>query len=176
MDDAMPGFHENEEADYGMGDGDQEDDVIEILDVREGRAEAQSPVKPARRPPHSTINAEASSSKLPPPARPRSQSESAPKTPKPASSKTSAQVESQECPICGKTLQTDNQGLNAHIDFCLSRGAIREAQVEATKASKEPSTFKGWQKPVALKKPDSKQSKPRSSSGKGKPPSSSKRR
>uniref|UniRef100_A0A0W0F0C4 DNA polymerase kappa n=1 Tax=Moniliophthora roreri TaxID=221103 RepID=A0A0W0F0C4_MONRR len=36
----------------------------------------------------------------------------------------------QVCPICNKTLQVDNQGLNAHIDFCLSRGAIREAQTE----------------------------------------------
>lgn len=36
------------------------------------------------------------------------------------------------CPICGKELQTDNQGLNEHIDFCLSRGAIREAQAQAS--------------------------------------------
>ncbi|KAJ2916743.1 hypothetical protein MD484_g3656, partial [Candolleomyces efflorescens] len=47
-----------------------------------------------------------------------------------------------ECPICQKKLQTDNQGLNAHIDFCLSRGAIWDAQAEtvapsnATKDSK----------------------------------------
>ncbi|EEB92678.1 hypothetical protein MPER_08778 [Moniliophthora perniciosa FA553] len=36
----------------------------------------------------------------------------------------------QVCPICNKTLQVDNQGLNTHIDFCLIRGAIREAQAE----------------------------------------------
>lgn len=33
------------------------------------------------------------------------------------------------CPVCGKSLQTDdNRELNAHIDFCLSRGAIEEAK------------------------------------------------
>ncbi|KAK1236311.1 hypothetical protein PQX77_000427 [Marasmius sp. AFHP31] len=36
----------------------------------------------------------------------------------------------QVCPVCGKTLKVDNQGLNAHIDFCLSRGAISEAQAQ----------------------------------------------
>ena len=28
------------------------------------------------------------------------------------------------CPICGKELAVDNDGLNAHIDYCLSRGTI----------------------------------------------------
>ncbi|KAF8639506.1 hypothetical protein AX17_001411 [Amanita inopinata Kibby_2008] len=36
-----------------------------------------------------------------------------------------------DCPVCGKAIMTDNQGLNAHIDFCLSRNAIREAQAES---------------------------------------------
>ena len=40
-----------------------------------------------------------------------------------------------ECPICGKRMKTDNQGLNAHIDFCLSRDAILNAQVQAGGAS-----------------------------------------
>ncbi|KAG6897520.1 hypothetical protein C0992_000746 [Termitomyces sp. T32_za158] len=39
---------------------------------------------------------------------------------------------SYECPVCGKALQTDNQGLNSHMDFCLSRSAIRQAHAEAT--------------------------------------------
>ncbi|PFH53760.1 hypothetical protein AMATHDRAFT_991 [Amanita thiersii Skay4041] len=45
-----------------------------------------------------------------------------------------------ECPICGRTLMTDNQGLNAHVDFCLSRTAIREAQAESiiSSISKKP--------------------------------------
>lgn len=41
-----------------------------------------------------------------------------------------------ECPICGKTLETDNQGLNSHIDFCLSRGAIMAAQTVAENPTK----------------------------------------
>ncbi|KAH6913891.1 DNA polymerase kappa [Coprinopsis sp. MPI-PUGE-AT-0042] len=38
------------------------------------------------------------------------------------------ETEALHCPICSKKIQTTNQGLNEHIDFCLSRGAIREAQ------------------------------------------------
>lgn len=34
----------------------------------------------------------------------------------------------QHCPVCSRILVTDNQGLNEHIDFCLSRDAIREAR------------------------------------------------
>ncbi|KAF8578024.1 IMS-domain-containing protein [Ramaria rubella] len=32
--------------------------------------------------------------------------------------------EQQTCPICAKEFNTDNAGLNEHIDFCLSKGAI----------------------------------------------------
>lgn len=35
------------------------------------------------------------------------------------------------CPICGDEKFTDNMALNAHIDWCLSRGVIRTAQGEA---------------------------------------------
>ncbi|KAG9316623.1 DNA/RNA polymerase [Chiua virens] len=44
--------------------------------------------------------------------------------------------EHHSCPICNKQLNTDNQGLNSHIDFCLSKGAIMEAQVEASSPKK----------------------------------------
>jgi len=37
----------------------------------------------------------------------------------------------QQCPVCSRTFITDNQGLNEHIDFCLSRDAIREARSSA---------------------------------------------
>lgn len=47
-------------------------------------------------------------------------------------------AEAQTCPICGKTMETDNRGLNAHIDFCLSKEAITEAQVSAS--GRKPST------------------------------------
>ena len=35
-----------------------------------------------------------------------------------------------ECPLCARPF-TDNDELNAHVDWCLSRQAIRSAQVEA---------------------------------------------
>lgn len=35
------------------------------------------------------------------------------------------------CPICGDEKFADNMALNAHVDWCLSRGAIRAAQGEA---------------------------------------------
>lgn len=37
----------------------------------------------------------------------------------------------QQCPVCSRTLVVDNQGLNEHIDFCLSREVIREATSSA---------------------------------------------
>ncbi|KAF9793195.1 hypothetical protein BJ322DRAFT_997410 [Thelephora terrestris] len=37
----------------------------------------------------------------------------------------------QSCPVCSRTLMTDNRGLNEHIDFCLSRDAIRAARSSA---------------------------------------------
>lgn len=52
----------------------------------------------------------------------------------------------QECPVCGKTMDMTNQELNAHIDFCLSRGAIWKAQGEASRTSvttKSTSKLKG---------------------------------
>ncbi|KAH9935682.1 uncharacterized protein B0H18DRAFT_976825 [Fomitopsis serialis] len=44
---------------------------------------------------------------------------------------TTKESNTQTCPICTKTMVTDNDGLNAHIDFCLSKEAIREAQAES---------------------------------------------
>lgn len=40
--------------------------------------------------------------------------------------KVQAGGERHDCPICGATLETDNDGLNAHVDYCLSRAAIKE--------------------------------------------------
>lgn len=52
-----------------------------------------------------------------------------------ASSSTS--IEHHDCPICGKHMATDNQGLNAHIDFCLSKGAILAAQAVASSPGRQ---------------------------------------
>lgn len=46
-------------------------------------------------------------------------------------------VHTQTCPICGKSLETDNHGLNTHIDFCLSKQAILEAQTSATVSTRK---------------------------------------
>lgn len=157
----MPGFHEDDEADYAMHD---DSDEIELL---EGQDKSTKPVSTSdqQRPPLSPSNkqgAEASSSTK---AKARHLSQ----TPhSPVKRKVSAPTpEEHVCPICSKTLQIDNQGLNAHIDFCLSRGAIMEAQKEASVSTKAPEpkkAFTGWTKPESFKSG----SKPKSSS-KGKP-------
>jgi len=41
-----------------------------------------------------------------------------------------------ECPLCTRSF-ADNDELNAHVDWCLSREAIRSAQVEGDGRSKE---------------------------------------
>jgi DNA polymerase kappa len=50
-----------------------------------------------------------------------------------ASTSTTAAVN--ECPLCTRPF-TDNDELNAHIDWCLSRGAIRSAQVESDRGER----------------------------------------
>lgn len=59
-------------------------------------------------------------------------------TSKPMSARQGDRVRHQDCPICGKLLETDNKGLNAHIDFCLSRNVIMEAQTDAQSTAKKP--------------------------------------
>jgi len=45
-----------------------------------------------------------------------------------------------ECPLCTRSF-ADNDELNAHIDWCLSREAIRSAQVEGDGRSRERKTL-----------------------------------
>ncbi|KDR75457.1 hypothetical protein GALMADRAFT_140685 [Galerina marginata CBS 339.88] len=157
MEEAMPGFHENDETDYKMEDDTADaDDVVDLTDLP-GQVEIQQPTAGSRRPPHSTANAHASSSQIRTPTRPRRNSEAVHRISKPVSTTAPTKRETHACPICGKTLETDNEGLNAHIDFCLSRGAILEAQVEASKSTKEPGKYKGWTKPESIKKSETKQ-------------------
>ncbi|KAG8926671.1 hypothetical protein FRC01_008524 [Tulasnella sp. 417] len=47
------------------------------------------------------------------------------------------------CPICNRSLETDNAGLNSHIDFCLSRGIIKQASAEGDKAPVTPKKKSG---------------------------------
>ncbi|KAF7361929.1 IMS-domain-containing protein [Mycena venus] len=45
--------------------------------------------------------------------------------------------ETHTCPVCQKQVPTENDAFNAHLDACLSRGAIREAQAEASPSPKQ---------------------------------------
>jgi DNA polymerase kappa len=160
MEDNMPGFHEHDETDYKLknGDNDNDEEVINLIDLQEDT------VSNPRQPPHSTGNPIASSSKPATPRTPAKRRNSdaiysrAGIREEDLDSSVQKLVETHECPICGKTLETDNDGLNAHIDFCLSRGAILEAQVEASKSSSmPPKKFTGWPKPESIKKAETAQ-------------------
>ena len=48
---------------------------------------------------------------------------------------TSTTAAMSECPLCTRPF-TDNDELNAHIDWCLSREAIRSAQVEGDRSER----------------------------------------
>ncbi|KAJ3749015.1 IMS-domain-containing protein [Lentinula detonsa] len=69
---------------------------------------------------------------------------------KPVSAKAAGKkrsIESQiSCPLCGEKLNTnDNQKVNAHIDFCLSREAIQEADGQSPDAkAKSKSQANAW--------------------------------
>ncbi|KAL4251432.1 DNA polymerase kappa [Abortiporus biennis] len=109
---AMPGFieHEHEE------DGDEEQNP-EISKPSSSASIFQSRQKPA-----SAVGSSNSSSSKP-------VSRNLPTT---KNSTFSESESSHQCPICSKTIVGSNQDLNAHIDFCLSKGAIQEAQAEGS--------------------------------------------
>lgn len=44
-------------------------------------------------------------------------------------------AEEHTCPICSQAFETDNAGLNEHVDFCLSKTAILAATATATELS-----------------------------------------
>jgi len=117
--DAMPGFHEHNEEDIEAYEATES-----AVELEEGKHEP----KPA------STTAAASSDSIPraKPAstKPASSSNRKPK-PKAEQKQPANPSEELQCPICSKFLETDNQGLNAHVDFCLSRDAIWQAQGES---------------------------------------------
>ncbi|KIJ67784.1 hypothetical protein HYDPIDRAFT_107278 [Hydnomerulius pinastri MD-312] len=147
--DSMPGFYEEEDH--------SDSDVLELgdddLDAQaQDKPRSSHHIKPRSHKPQSRTHAptllrggpssegQGSSSG----SRSTSNSISTSGTEKPKSTAANSSSEQHACPVCGKQLATDNQGLNAHIDFCLSKGAIMEAQTEATspeKPTKKPSIF-----------------------------------
>lgn len=169
MEENMPDFDEYDEIDY-IDCCEDDDDEVDITDLQE-RNTCQKPVSRAHRPPNSVGSAAASSGKIQTPAKPRRNSDAGDlrlgvksEIMKPA---VVEHAETHQCPVCGKTLETDNQGLNAHVDFCLSRGAILEAQVEASHAPAAPKKFTGWPKPESVKKDETQ----KATRNKGKPTS-----
>ncbi|KAG1746123.1 IMS-domain-containing protein [Suillus lakei] len=138
---SMPGFYEEEENAEGRGlDAPDDEEPTRIShDLNPPHHERRT------RPPVSA----------PGPSRTRpSDSPFSATTSKPISARQGDRTRHQECPICGKMLETDNKGLNAHIDFCLSRNVIMEAQTETQSIVKKtkdlvlswPSAAKGKRK------------------------------
>ena len=121
---AMPGFHEDLEE--------TEDAVQAALDEEAEPAEAQAPISA----PASTTAALRQS--LEPASEPESsnaktkQEDPEPRMRSRAGSETAENDASLTCPICSKIIEADNRKFNEHIDFCLSKGAIREAQAKAS--------------------------------------------
>ncbi|KZT66386.1 DNA/RNA polymerase [Daedalea quercina L-15889] len=158
FEDAMPGYHEEAEADDGAeGQGLDFPPMGQIMDVEDYMDSSRNDLDQAGdrsdhrpRPPYSAP-APTHSQSFPKPvsteitkgpfARASSTGPSASsstsrgqriRSPSPRARTTTSAVDTQTCPICSKTMLTDNDGLNAHIDFCLSKEAIREAQATSS--------------------------------------------
>lgn len=169
---AMPGFHEHDEndADLDQEDGEEAPADLEpnvdapVIDRPKPRPPVSAPARSTSTtvmPPSiigtsaSTVSAPGTSTKSHSTSHVTRQPEPSTTSridigpPKKSGKRTDAQIKDDvaagrvhTCPICGKAFETDNQGLNEHVDFCLSRGAIREAQAEARSPAKRES---GWQ-------------------------------
>jgi DNA polymerase kappa len=161
----MPGFYEHDEADeeLGMVPDAAEGEDYEPLETNIGDTAIvrMRPRPPVSAPARSTSsgrqqNAEASTSRSRTTGKPHStshirepflsRSRSAELNVEPPSETEAIGTGTLQCPICTKTLETDNQGFNTHIDFCLSRGAIMAAQ---TKAKSPTKSFKSREKKSA---------------------------
>ncbi|KAI1795665.1 DNA/RNA polymerase [Ganoderma leucocontextum] len=139
---SMPGYHDEIEADHVA-----EDDTIEAEGHQGHRPPGSTSSKPdSTRPPNSghaggtRSQPSSTASTYTAPQKPMSKSAAgASRAPQEArlelgedaAAEPSARAPLLECPICGKMLETDNQGLNEHIDFCLSKGAIKAAQASS---------------------------------------------
>lgn len=153
----MPGFHEQDENDSQLLDCEaNDDDLHDALfqqrtdhqpEADDGQEQAED--SKSKRPPNSSTRPQSSTSRPPQSSISQTEAGSLQKpssstsiTPRPSHSRpnsSTAVASSSEararCPVCDKVLpipESDNQGLNAHIDFCLSRGVISEAQGEAS--------------------------------------------
>ncbi|OCH87051.1 DNA/RNA polymerase [Obba rivulosa] len=152
---AMPGYHDHAEDDENLDKHSAEDPDFDPDLESHARAPNPLRMRPPVSAPASTSNTSvkpmSSRSTKPssarsgaagicaikdPPTVPLQASSSRP-TAEQAPAQSDDVVGTQTCPICGKELETDNRGFNAHIDFCLSRGAILEAQTSASVSTKK---------------------------------------
>ena len=151
-DEVMPGFHEHNEDDVGLSLEDPElvePELEEYHDMDEGsRLKSAPPKLPSSSVLHTAPRS--TSSLHPISARKPLSTQGLAREPEVINS-VPTETETHSCPVCGKTLQTDNTGLNTHIDFCLSRGAIREAQTGADNLNTKPSGGLQWGKEGADK-------------------------
>ncbi|KAG6813376.1 hypothetical protein H0H92_011642 [Tricholoma furcatifolium] len=156
--DTMPGFHELDEEDHMLHiDVDDDCDSEPIVPAEDTRQSIVAPTAPSI--PGGTNTDTTQDQAL----APRSV---IPSTKKPQSSRPTALLDSRQseiapiethsCPLCGKTLRVDNQGLNTHIDFCLSRGAIRQAHAEASNSTSPVKAQSFGLKPISKTKGKSK--------------------
>lgn len=136
-DESMPGFHEHDETDAMIPDEDDDNDELENLEVL--TTTTHTTTTPA---PNADIN-NTGSINATVQVKPYPTGEAASSRVE-WEDKVNTSKETHECPVCGKTLETDNKGLNSHIDFCLSRGAIWKAQAEARSPAPKPKP-KSWQ-------------------------------
>lgn len=149
---SMPGFHEHDERDLDPSQHDEDEDdrprvtgqgvaASERLGMDMPKLKPRPPVSaPARSFPNandaSAPDRGTGTSTATRVAKPVSTSNAASSPSlRVRSSKPRISKEPLQCPVCDKTILTDNEGLNAHIDFCLSRNAIREAQAESIASS-----------------------------------------
>ncbi|KAJ7072363.1 hypothetical protein C8F01DRAFT_1103720 [Mycena amicta] len=56
------------------------------------------------------------------------------------------------CPVCEKKVSMENDAFNAHLDSCLNREAIQQAQAESRASPKQGNLLERWTKVVPKKK------------------------
>ncbi|KAF8894098.1 hypothetical protein BD779DRAFT_1435288 [Infundibulicybe gibba] len=124
--DVMPGFHEDDETD-DMSQKHLDEPMVDEDYLSVKPISSQAP-HITRQKPSSLNSSNASIPKLEKAS--NSSVSSSRRTPLPGDQRI-ASAESLECPICGRTLITNNDGFNTHLDFCLSRQEIMKTQAES---------------------------------------------
>ncbi|KAI0821695.1 hypothetical protein BC628DRAFT_1329079 [Trametes gibbosa] len=154
---AMPGYDDDVEADPLKH--------AEGLDVEAESENSSTVIRSASVKPKSSS---APPSRIPPQPQPSSSKAPYSSPEKPRASAINLEPPLLECPICSRMLDTDNQGLNEHVDFCLSKQAIKEAQTASLSLKPASSGDSSTQaKKATLRKTQARQRPKPDSSGHG---------